>query len=191
MPQFDLYHAFFFPWKEGLGVYGPIFLMGFLVNLSCSLIGNFLILKRMALMGDAISHSLLPGIVIAFLMTVSRSTVVMFVGAIISTLFATFCIDFLHQKTRLKVDVVLGIIFSTFFAIGVILISFFADHIDLDAECVLFGNIEYIPLAATVKWKAWVLGPLPIVRMLFVGAGVVILIFTLYKELLISSFDPA
>ena len=185
----NFYQIFIFPWTKGINIYGWIMLMSIFVALPCGLIGNFLIWRQIALIGDAISHSLVPGIVLAFLITLSRSTSVMFIGAIISGLFTTFLIEFLHRKIKIQTDAALGIVFSTFFAIGIILISLFADHVDLDTECVLFGDISYTPLATPIKLGQWVIGPLPVVRMGFVCVIVIILLLLFYKELLITSFD--
>jgi manganese/zinc/iron transport system permease protein len=77
------------------------------------------------------------------------------------------------------------------FAIGVILISLYADKIDLDQECVLYGEIAFVPLAPFVQWAGVTLGPEPVVRMAVVALLTVILILLFYKELLITSFDPA
>ncbi|GKT11781.1 MAG: manganese/zinc/iron transport system permease protein [Thiomicrorhabdus sp.] len=116
-----------------------------LVAASCALVGVFLILRRQALMGDAISHSVLLGIVLAYLITDSRSLPVMLGGAVIIGLVTAWLSDSLHRFGKLQSDASIGIIFTLFFAIGVILVSLYAGQIDLDQECVLYGEIAFVP----------------------------------------------
>ena len=125
------------PWTENLPTTFWIVLMGFLITAACGMIGNYLILRRMALVGDAISHSVLPGLAIAFLLAHSLKTVPMFIGALGAGLVTTVLIELNHQKSRVKQDSAIGITFSTLFAIGVILISFGQMeevHLDADGE---------------------------------------------------------
>ena len=188
IPPFDLQTFITAPWSDGLSGSIWILVMGFLVNAACGLVGNFLILRRMALVGDAISHSLLPGIAIVFIISNSRSTGLMVAGALAAGLLSVWIIEFIHKKTRVKQDAALGVTFTTLFAIGVILISLFADHVDLDLECVLYGEIGWIGFADT--WK--ILGievPIPVVQMGGTLIGVLLLLIVLYKELLVTSFD--
>jgi len=116
-----------------------------LVAASCALVGVFLILRRQALIGDAISHSVLLGIVLAYLITDSRALPVMLGGAVIIGLLTAWLSDSLHRVGKLQSDASIGIIFTLFFAIGVILISLYAGQIDLDQECVLYGEIAFVP----------------------------------------------
>ncbi len=116
-----------------------------LVAASCALVGVFLILRRQALIGDAISHSVLLGIVLAYLITDSRALPVMLGGAVIIGLLTAWLSDSLHRVGKLQSDASIGIIFTLFFAIGVILVSLYAGQIDLDQECVLYGEIAFIP----------------------------------------------
>jgi manganese/zinc/iron transport system permease protein len=180
IPPFEFQRVFVEPWADHFTSYGWIALMGFLVATACGLVGNYLILRRMALVGDAISHSVLPGLAIAFLVANNRSSLAMFLGALGAGLVTTVLIELIHKKSRVKQDAAIGITFSSLFAIGVIIISLFASKIDLDQECVLYGEISNIPL----------LGPTPVVRMACVTALTIMLIIVFYKELLVSSFDP-
>ena len=116
-----------------------------LVAAATSLVGVFLILRKQALIGDAISHSVLLGIVLAFLLTDSRSLPVMLGGAVIIGLVTAWLSDALHRVGKLQSDASIGIIFTLFFAVGVILVSLYSSHIDLDQECVLYGEIAFIP----------------------------------------------
>jgi manganese/zinc/iron transport system permease protein len=189
IPPFNFREVFVAPWLEMDFVW--IAIMGFLVTAACGLIGNYLILRRMALVGDAISHSVLPGIAVAFLLAKTRSSLAMFLGALGAGLLTTVIIEFIHKNTRVKQDAAIGVAFSTLFAIGVILISLYADKVDLDQECVLYGEIAFIPQEPRVELFGQAIAPIPVFRMgvvLLVVLGVILLF---YKELLLSSFDPS
>jgi manganese/zinc/iron transport system permease protein len=116
-----------------------------LVAASCALVGVFLILRRQALMGDAISHSVLLGLVLAFLITDSRALPVMLAGAVFIGLLTAWLSDSLQRVGKLQSDASIGIVFTLFFSIGVILVSLYSGQIDLDQECVLYGEIAFIP----------------------------------------------
>jgi manganese/zinc/iron transport system permease protein len=189
IPPFNPHDVLVAPWTENLEMFGWIALMGFLVTLACGLIGNYLILRRMALVGDAISHSVLPGIAVAFLLSHTRDRLVMFAGALAAGALTTLLIEVIHRRTRVKQDAAIGIVFSTLFAIGVILITLFASQIDLDVDCVLYGEISFVPLEPRVVLWGWSLGPESVVAMGLVAAAVLALIILFYKELLVSSFD--
>jgi manganese/zinc/iron transport system permease protein len=184
IPDFDFNRVFILPWTQDLPYTGSWMLMGFLVTAACGLIGNYLILRRMALMGDAVSHSVLPGLVIAFLFTGSRGTGAMFLGALLAGVATTVIIETIHRNTRVKQDAAIGVTFTTLFAIGVVLVSVYSSQVDLDAECVLYGEIEHIP--ALTEWSEI---PEAIMRMGGVLVVVAGLIVVFYKELLVSSFD--
>jgi manganese/zinc/iron transport system permease protein len=168
-----------------------IILTGSLVAASCGLLGCYLVLRRMALIGDAISHAVLPGIVIAYLVSGSRDSLFMIAGAGSIGLLTTFLIEFLHRKARLQEDASIGVIFTTLFAIGVVLISYYAENIDLDQDCVLYGEIALVPLDTFVLPSGTDIGP----RAMWIGCLVftVILLFIElgYKELFLTTFDPA
>ncbi|MFN7139066.1 MAG: metal ABC transporter permease, partial [Limisphaerales bacterium] len=196
IPPFDLRTFFVAPWADVITATSNfwIALMGFLVAAACGLVGNYLIVRRMALVGDAISHSVLPGIAIAFLVSQARGGTAMFLGALVAGIATTVLIEFIHKKTRVKQDAAIGIAFTSLFAIGVILVSLFAAQIDLDQECVLYGEIGYIGPEALatehVRFLGLSLGPASVARMMIVAVLTVVLIVVFYKELLVSSFDP-
>jgi manganese/zinc/iron transport system permease protein len=191
IPPFNFHDVVVAPWTSGLNSFGWITLMGFFVATACGLVGNYLILRRMALVGDAISHSVLPGLAIGFLLANSRSSTVMFLGALGAGIVTTFIIELIHRKSRVKQDAAIGITFSSLFAIGVIIISIFASKVDLDQDCVLYGEIGNVPLEVPyVSLGSLTFGPPTVVRMGAVTLCVAVLIALFYKELLISSFDP-
>ena len=165
--------------------------MGFFVAASSGLLGTFIILRKMALLGDAISHSLLPGIALAFLLTNSRATLPMVIGALVAGVLTVLCIEWIHKWTHIKSDAAIGIVFSTFFATGVVIISLFADHIDLDLDCVLYGEIAFIPMEEPLILMGHNFAPIPVIRMGIVFISLLILIWAFYKELLVTTFDSA
>lgn len=162
-----------------------------LVSMSCALLGCFLVLRKMAMVGDAISHAVLPGIVIAFLVSGSRDSATMLLGAGLIGIATTFLIEFFHKKARLQTDASIGVTFTWLFAVGVVMISLFAGRVDLDQDCVLYGEIAYVPLDLWITESGTIMGP----RALYVAAAIfvliVIFITTGYKELFLTTFDPA
>lgn len=162
-----------------------------LVSMSCALLGCYLILRRMAMVGDAISHAVLPGIVIAFLISGSRDSTTMLVGAGLIGILTTFLIEFLHKKARLQTDASIGVTFTWLFAIGVVLISLFAGKVDLDQDCVLYGEIAYVPLDLWLTDSGINMGP----RAIYIVGTILFLILAFlilgYKELFLTTFDPA
>lgn len=182
----SFYQIFIEPWERHASAYWPILAMAFLVTATCGLVGNYLVLRRISLVGDAISHSVLPGIAIAFILTGSRSEAPMFIGALVAGVITTLIIEVLHSRTRIKQDAAIGITFSTMFAIGVILISLHGSHTDLDLDCVLFGKLDFL----STKEKIIMGLPGVVITMGTVALIVGIMILLFYKELLVSSFDP-
>lgn len=163
--------------------------MGFLVAGTCGLVGCFVILRRIALVGDAISHSLLPGITLAFLLTHSRDTLPMMLGAVAAGVITVALIEAIRYTSRIKPDAAIGIVFSSLFAVGVILISVFADEVDLDAECVLYGELGFIPLQDIAYFSEIEIGPEPVVRMAIIALIAIVLLFAFFKEMIVTSFD--
>lgn len=167
-----------------------IILTASLIASSCALLGCYLILRKMAMVGDAISHAVLPGIVLAFLFSGSRDSMTMLVGAGLIGLLTTFLIEFFHTKARLQTDASIGITFTWLFAIGVVLISLFAGKVDLDQDCVLYGEIAYVPLDVIITQSGQNLGP----KALYVSGMILVLILLFisigYKELFLTTFDP-
>lgn len=122
-----------------------------LVAASTALIGSFLVLRRQSMIGDAISHSVLLGLVLAFLITDSRSMLVMLTGAVMIGLVTAWLSEMLNQLGKLQVDASIGIVFTLFFSIGVILVSLYADHLDFDRDHIIYGEITFIPFD-TIIW---------------------------------------
>ena len=168
-----------------------IILTGSLVATCCSLLGCYLILRRMAMVGDAISHAVLPGIVIAFLLTGSRDSVPMLIGAGLLGVLTTFLIEFFHRYARVQADAAIGVTFTWLFAIGIILISVFAGQVDLDQDCVLYGEIAYVPLDLWITEGGLSMGPRTVWTLGAVTLLIALFIIVGYKELFLTTFDPA
>src|SRR5690606_24945826 len=109
-----------------------IILTGALVAISAGLLGCFLVLRRMSMIGDAISHAVLPGIVIAYLISGSREPITVLIGASVLGLVTTFMIEYLQKKAKVQGDAAIGVTYTFLFAVGIILISLFAGQVDID-----------------------------------------------------------
>lgn len=166
-----------------------IILTGSLVAISCGLLGSFLILRKMSMVGDAISHAVLPGIVIAFLIAESMQSIWMLVGAGILGMITTFLIEFFHQKGRLQTDASIGVTFTWLFALGVILVSYYAGNAHIDQDCILHGEIAYVPIDLIYDGDGNSLGPKAVIILSVVLMVILLFIFLFYKELFITTFD--
>jgi manganese/zinc/iron transport system permease protein len=145
----------------------------------------------MAMVGDAISHAVLPGIVIAFLLSGSRDPLVMIAGAGILGVFTSFLIEFFHKKAGLQTDAAIGVTFTWLFALGIILISIYAGQVDLDQDCVLYGEIAYVPIDLWITKSGTVLGPRALYIAGFLLGVIMIFLWLSYRYLHITTFDPA
>jgi len=162
---------------------------GVLSAMSCALLGNFLVLRRQSMMGDAISHAVLPGLAIAFLISGSRESLPMLIGAILIGIFTTMLIQVIDKISGLDRGASMGVVFTTLFAIGLILIRQAADQVDLDPGCVLYGAIELTPLDTTMIFGHEI--PNAVVTNGAMLAANLAFVVVFYKELKITSFDPA
>ncbi len=166
-----------------------IVVAGVLCALSCGLLGNFLVLRKMSMMGDAISHAVLPGLAIAFLWTGSRESLPMFIGAAAVGLMTAVFTEWVRHFGGVEEGASIGTVFSVLFAVGLILIVQAADSVDLDPGCVLFGAVELVPLNTTQILGTEV--PRSVVSLSIVLFVDVLFVLLFYKELKISAFDPA
>lgn len=193
IPGFDFAQVVIAPWADNFAATGWVVLMGALVGTACGIVGSYLLLRRMALVGDAISHSILPGLVLVFLVFRNVSTPVMFLGAIGAGLLTIGIIEFIHRQTRVKADAATCIAFTSLFALGVVMISTAetGGPIHIDAECVLYGEIAFVPLEPPLMLAGLEIGPPSVIRMAGVTIVLILLVMVFYKELLLTSFDPA
>ncbi|MBD1380258.1 metal ABC transporter permease [Metabacillus arenae] len=165
-----------------------IIMTGMLVGVSCALIGSFLILRKMAMLADAISHTVLLGIVGAYLVTRTLDGPYLLIGAALVGLLTAFLVQLLNGK-GVQGDAAIGVVFTFLFAVGVILLSLYGGNVHLDVDHALMGEITFIPWD-TLSWNGYELGP-KAVWMLGSVLVINLLIFTIfYKEFKLASFDP-
>lgn len=167
---------------------GWIMVIGVLVAACCAVPGSWLVVRGMGMMGDAISHAVLPGIAIGFLISGSRSGGWMFVGAAVSGILAAVLTQLIHRWGRVERGAAMGLVFTAFFSLGLLLIVQTADSVDLDANCVLYGAIELAPLDTVALGGLEV--PRIVVPLVIVLALNVLVSAIFYKEILATSFDP-
>ena len=160
-----------------------------LVAANCASVGVFLVLRKMAMMSDAISHAVLLGIVIAVFTVGGREPIPVIIGGVLSGILTVSLVELLYRTGKLKQDSSIGIVFPFLFAIGVILVTQ-AGNVHIDAQHVLYGSIEFVPFDSLYfddsnigSKSLWVLGILAIANISF--------IVVLYKELKISTFDKS
>jgi manganese/zinc/iron transport system permease protein len=171
------------------GVDWRIIFVGALTNVACTLVGCFLVLRRMSLMGDAIAHAVLPGLVLALLASGSMSIGPLFLGAAAIGLITTFLTQTLHQYGRVPADASMGVVFTSLFALGVVLLKRYGEGLHFDVSCVFEGILGRAGLETfyVAGWRVPVqtrtIGPVVVMNLLAITL--------LWKELKISSFDPA
>ena len=176
-----LWHILSAPFTpDSLSVYWPILVEGALVSVALGLVGCFLVVRGMSLLGDALSHSVLPGIVLGFLIGGSLHSPWILVGATAVGVAAAVLVQTVQHHSRVKEDASLGIVFTSLFALGVVMINLYAGQADLDPGCVLYGNIENFILDRGGIWP-----------MAVILAAIVAGLFLFYRHLLVSTFDPA
>ncbi|PAD66963.1 iron ABC transporter [Bacillus sp. 7586-K] len=165
-----------------------IIITGSLVAVTCSMVGCFLILRKMAMLADAISHTVLLGIVGGYLVSRSLEGPSLLIGAVVVGLLTALFVQLLSGK-GVQADAAIGVVFTFLFAVGVILLSVFAGNIHLDVDHALMGEITFIPWD-TFEWNGMELGPKAVWLLLFVFLVNLLIISLCYKEFKISSFDP-
>lgn len=147
-------------------------IIAILVGLVCAIVGSYLMVQRLALLGDAISHSVLPGLAIAFMLGAN-----IFVGAFIAGVVSTIAIAWIRTRSPIKEDAAMGIVLSTFFALGITLITIIQKDNKIDLNHFLFGNILGVTLEEVIQTA-------------IITAIVLLVVILLYKELLFYTFDP-
>lgn len=157
---------------------------------ACALPGTFLVLRRMAMLSDAISHSILPGIVLAFFLTRDLASPLLLLGATATGVLTVLAVETLLRTRRLRQDAAIGLTFPVFFSLGVILISRYAGNVHLDTDAVLLGELAFAPFDRVLVGGVdlgpralWLAGSAAAVNLAFVVA--------LFKELKIATFDAA
>ncbi len=161
-----------------------------------ALLGSFLVLQRRAMIGDAMAHSVLPGLVVAFVVTGSRAPFPMFLGALGAALVASLAISALTRYARVEPTAAIGVVFTTLFALGVLLVETTgARNVDLDLDCVLSGQLELLfwPIKeGATPWSAESLAalPQPIVTLSLTLVATLAAVIVGWRLLRAALFDP-
>jgi manganese/zinc/iron transport system permease protein len=165
-----------------------IILTGVLVASACAVLGCFLVLRKMAMLTDAISHAILPGIVVAYFFAHGPNILAGFIGAAVAGLITVVLIETLQNTRRVGNESAIGIIFPAMFALGTFLVSKFFANVHLDTDAILYGNIEFSSLDLLFingvnlgPQSLWIMGALCIINFSFVAV--------FYKELKLATFD--
>ncbi|MEO1104387.1 MAG: metal ABC transporter permease [Pseudomonadota bacterium] len=171
-------------------------LIGIFAAIACALPGNFLLLRQQALIGDAISHVVLPGIVVAFLLTGLVSTWPMMIGAAAAAVVAVVMIEAIKRLGKIEPGAAMGVTFTTLFAAGVLLLEQSdTSNVHLDVEHALYGNLESLIWFDAAGWSSLVdpvaLAGLPheLPRMVAVALIVIVATIVFWRPLKISTFD--
>lgn len=159
---------------------------GLLVGITCGMAGVFLILRKMSMIADAISHTVLFGIVMAFIVTQTLNGFWMLIGAAVAGILTAYLVQLLHSS-GIQEDAAIGVIFTSLFAAGVLLITLFASNVHLDVEHVLMGEIAFVP------WDKWTLFSITMPKavwmlllVLLINIGFLVIFF---KEMKLATFD--
>ncbi|MDQ1849118.1 metal ABC transporter permease [Gemmobacter fulvus] len=174
----------------------PPMLIAMFAAMACALPGNFLLLRRQALLGDAISHVVLPGIVLGFLATGTASTPALMGGAALAALAAVALIEGLQRIARIEPGAAMGVTFTAMFAAGVLALELSgAGSVHLDVEHALYGNLESLIWFAATDWSALTdpaaLAALPpeLPRMVLTFALLAGLLWLVWRPLALMTFD--
>ncbi len=163
-------------------------LIASLVAIACAIPGTFLVLRKMALITDAISHSILPGIVIGFFITHDLSSPLLIIMAAASGVLTVILVEFIQKTGLVKEDTAIGLVFPALFSIGIILIAQNANDIHLDIDAVLLGELAFAPFDRLILGgtdmgpkSLWIISTIVLITLA--------LLFTFFKELKVSTFD--
>ncbi len=166
-----------------------IIAIAFLVATACVLPGTFLVLRGIALMSDAISHAILPGMVIMFLITKNVHSPLLMVGAGLAGILTVLLTESIIASKRLQKDAAIGLVFPLFFSVGIVLISLYARSVHLDVDMVIMGELLFAPLNTVYLWGCnlgpaafWIMGTILLLNALFISFC--------YKELILTTFNP-
>ncbi|RMH52113.1 MAG: metal ABC transporter permease [Bacteroidetes bacterium] len=163
-------------------------LVAVLVAVACALPGTFLVLRRMAMLSDAISHAILPGIVVGFFLTHDLGSPLLIALAALTGVLTVSLVELLHRTRLVREDAAIGLVFPMLFSLGVILIARYAGDVHLDTDAVLLGELAFVPFDRLQAGgldlgprAAWVMGGIVLLNTLFITV--------FYKELKLAAFD--
>ena len=163
-------------------------LIASLVAAACAIPGTFLVLRKMAMISDAISHSILPGIVIGFFITQDLNSPVLILLAALTGILTVVLVEYIQKTGLVKEDTAIGLVFPALFSIGVIMIAKNANDVHLDIDAVLLGELAFAPFDRLIisgtdigPKSLWVVGTILLIT--------VTLLIAFFKELKVSTFD--
>jgi manganese/zinc/iron transport system permease protein len=163
-------------------------LIASLVAIACAIPGTFLVLRKMAMISDAISHAILPGIVLGFFITHDLNSPLLILLAALTGVITVVLVEYIQKTGLVKEDTAIGLVFPALFSIGVILIAKNANDVHLDIDAVLLGELAFAPfdrfLMGTTDMgpkSLWVIGCILMITLT--------LLFLFFKELKLSTFD--
>jgi manganese/zinc/iron transport system permease protein len=163
-------------------------LIASLVAVACAIPGTFLVLRKMAMISDAISHSILPGIVIGFFITHDLNSPLLIFLAALTGIITVILVEYIQKTGLVKEDTAIGLVFPALFSIGVIMIAKNANDVHLDVDAVLLGELAFAPFDRLIiggtdvgPKSLWIIGTILLIT--------VTLLFTFFKELKVSTFD--
>jgi manganese/zinc/iron transport system permease protein len=163
-------------------------LVAIVVAVACALVGVFLVLRQMTMMSDAITHAILPGIVVAYFLTHNLSSPLLIIAAAATGVLTVTLVELLNSTRLVREDAAIGIVFPALFSIGVILIARFAGSVHLDLDVVLLGELAFVPFNRTTLF-GFDLGPSALVWMSVILIINLVFILLFYKELKLATFD--
>ena len=166
-----------------------IYLVAIVVAVACALPGVFLVIRGITMLSDAITHSVLLGIVLAFFLVNDLNSPLLLIGATLTGLLVVWLIEALQRTRLMSSDAAIGIVFPLFFSIGIILITRYAGNIHLDTDSVLMGELVFIPFRR-LELFGYDLGPVSLWGMLGILLLNIGFISMFFKELKVSTFDP-
>jgi manganese/zinc/iron transport system permease protein len=165
-------------------------LIAALVAVACAIPGAFLVLRKMAMISDAISHAILPGIVLGFFITQDLNSPLLILLAALTGVITVILVEFIQKTGLVKEDTAIGLVFPALFSIGVILIAKNANDVHLDIDAVLLGELAFAPFDRLLIAETdmgpkslWVIGTILLITL--------ILLFLFFKELKLSTFDKS
>ena len=163
-------------------------LIASIVAIACAIPGTFLVLRKMALISDAISHSILPGLVLGFFITQDLNSPLLIIMSALSGVVTVILVEFIQKTKLVKEDTAIGLVFPVLFSIGVIMIAKNANDVHLDTDAILLGELAFAPFDRFLvdgsdlgPKSLWIIGTI-----LLITIG---LLFAFFKELKISTFD--
>lgn len=158
------------------------------VAIACAIPGTFLVLRKMAMISDAISHSILPGIVVGFFITQDLNSPLLILLAAVTGVITVVLVEYIQKTGLVKEDTAIGLVFPVLFSIGVIMIAKNANDVHLDIDAVLLGELAFAPFdrlfvsGVDIGPKSlWIIGSILIVTL--------VLLYAFFKELKLSTFD--